>query len=58
MEENIDINKYIFRVKNKRFVKYIGNITKVTGLTIESNGPITTIGELCYIYPHNEKDMY
>ncbi|NLY67152.1 MAG: flagellar protein export ATPase FliI [Tissierellia bacterium] len=56
MEQNIDIKKYIFRVKNKRFVKYIGNITKVTGLTIESNGPITTIGELCYIYPHNEKD--
>lgn len=56
MEKSINIKKYIYGVKNKRFVKYIGNITKVTGLTIESNGPIATIGELCYIYPHNGKD--
>ena len=52
MEKQIDLNKYIDGVKNKRFVKYTGNITKVTGLTIESNGPMATIGELCYIYPH------
>jgi len=54
--ESIDIRKYIHRINERRFIKYIGNITKVTGLTIESNGPIASIGELCYIYPHNKKE--
>lgn len=52
MENTINIKKYISAVKEKRFMKYTGKITKVTGLTIESNGPMATIGELCYIYPY------
>lgn len=52
MENSINIKKYIDAVKEKRFMKYTGKITKVTGLTIESNGPMATIGELCYIYPY------
>ena len=54
MKKKIDLNKYIAGVKEKRFIKYTGKITKVTGLTIESNGPMATIGELCYIYPHEK----
>lgn len=54
MEKTIDIKKYIKEVKSKRFMKYTGRITKVTGLTIESNGPMATIGELCYIYPNRK----
>ncbi|MBU5437709.1 flagellar protein export ATPase FliI [Tissierella sp. MSJ-40] len=53
MEQSVNLKKYINAVKDKRFMKYTGKITKVTGLTIESNGPMATIGELCYIYPHN-----
>lgn len=53
MEERIDMGKYIREVNRRRFIKYTGNITKVTGLTIESDGPMATIGELCYIYPYN-----
>lgn len=56
MNESIDIKKYVKGIKDKRFIKYIGNIVKVTGLTIESKGPIASIGELCYIYPHNKND--
>jgi len=56
MMESIDIKKYIHKINERRFIKYIGNITKVTGLTIESNGPLASIGELCYIYPHDKKD--
>lgn len=52
MENTINIKKYISAVKEKRFMKYTGKITKVAGLTIESNGPMATIGELCYIYPY------
>ncbi|MBW4828681.1 MAG: flagellar protein export ATPase FliI [Clostridiaceae bacterium] len=54
MENKIDLKKYISAINDKRLVKYTGNITKVTGLTIESNGPMASIGELCYIYPHNK----
>ena len=56
MGETIDIRKYIDGVREKRFVKYTGKITKVTGLTIESDGPIASIGELCYIYPYHEQE--
>lgn len=28
-----------------------GTVTRMTGLTIESNGPLCTVGELCRIYP-------
>ena len=53
MKNKIDLKKYISAISDKRLVKYTGNITKVTGLTIESNGPMASIGELCYIYPYN-----
>lgn len=56
MEKTINLKKYITAIKDKRFIKYTGRITKVTGLTIESNGPMATIGELCYIYPHEKSD--
>ena len=56
MEKPININKYIKAINDKRLVRYTGEITKVTGLTIESNGPMASIGELCYIYPHNSKE--
>lgn len=54
VKKSINIKKYIEEVKSKRFMKYTGRITKVTGLTIESNGPMATIGELCYIYPNRK----
>lgn len=56
MEKSINLKKYIKAVKEKRFMKYTGKITRVTGLTIESNGPMATMGELCYIYPDKSKE--
>lgn len=56
MEKSINLKKYINAVKEKRFMKYTGKITRVTGLTIESNGPMATMGELCYIYPDKSKE--
>lgn len=52
---SIDIKKYIREVNNRRFEKFSGKVTRVTGLTIEANGPNASIGELCYIYPFNGK---
>lgn len=53
--EVIDIKKYIDAVNKVKLVKYYGKVTKVIGLTIESNGPQASIGELCYIYPFSSK---
>jgi len=50
------MSKYFNAVEHEEFIKYSGKITKVTGLTIESNGPVVSIGELCYIYPFNKKE--
>ena len=52
----IDIKKYINAVNDRRFEKFSGKVTKVTGLTIEANGPNASIGELCYIYPFNSEN--
>ena len=56
MEQKINIKKYINKINQKKFIKYTGKITKVTGLTIESDGPIASIGELCYIYPYHKTE--
>ncbi|MDQ0299132.1 flagellum-specific ATP synthase [Salibacterium salarium] len=34
--------------------KQYGKVTRVVGLTIESKGPRTSVGELCYIYPEQK----
>ena len=44
-----DINKYNSVLDNTDPIKFIGYITKVTGLTVESNGPSAVIGEVCKI---------
>jgi flagellum-specific ATP synthase len=41
--------KYKDAVDNINSVKFMGTVIKQVGLTIESHGPQTEIGELCYI---------
>ncbi|WP_352419599.1 flagellar protein export ATPase FliI [Proteiniborus sp.] len=53
---NINIKKYLDILDTVEFMKYNGEITKVTGLTIESKGPQSKIGELCYIIPFNSSE--
>ncbi len=50
----INMKKYSKHIRKTQLIKYRGNVTKITGLTIESNGPMAKIGELCYIYPFNK----
>jgi len=42
--------KYLNIIKNTSTIKQIGKITEIIGLTIESDGPKSSIGDLCYIY--------
>ncbi len=43
-------NKYLDIINNTQTIKEIGKITEIIGLTIESDGPKSSIGDLCYIY--------
>lgn len=49
-------DKYLDIIKNTKTIKEIGKITEIIGLTIESDGPKSSIGDLCYIYnDYNDK---
>lgn len=43
-------NKYLDIINKTETIKEIGKITEIIGLTIESDGPKSSIGDLCYIY--------
>ena len=42
--------KYLNIIDKTNSIKEIGKITEIIGLTIESDGPKSSIGDLCYIY--------
>jgi len=44
-----DLGKYISAVERTDPIKYVGRITKVLGILIESRGPQAVIGEVCQI---------
>lgn len=48
--ENMSFEKYDVLLK-KSYVKHLGKVTKIIGLTIESIGPNVNMGELCAINP-------
>lgn len=43
-------NKYLNIINKTETIKEIGKITEIIGLTIESDGPKSSVGDLCYIY--------
>lgn len=45
-----DLQKEIRRIREWPGPRVSGRVTHVIGLLIESNGPLVSIGELCYIY--------
>lgn len=49
MLNRIEFQKYRDLLQYRQFVCYKGKVTKVVGLTIESKGPETRVGELCHI---------
>ena len=50
MTPGIRFDKYYNAVDEPLYVKK-GKIVNVVGLTIESAGPDSTLGDVCYIYP-------
>ncbi len=48
---NMDFLKYRNALENMNLIKYSGRVSKVVGLTIESEGPAVELGEVCDIFP-------
>lgn len=49
MDKIISLDKYRKVVNLQKFVRYMGRVSKVVGLTIEAEGPETHVGALCNI---------
>lgn len=47
---DIDFSKYHKILEKNDFIEYLGKVSKVVGLTIESIGPEANIGELCELH--------
>ncbi|SDF50925.1 ATP synthase alpha/beta family, beta-barrel domain, partial [Thermoanaerobacter thermohydrosulfuricus] len=43
------LDKYKKVLQEKRLIQYYGKVSQVIGLTIESTGPLSNIGEICNI---------
>lgn len=48
----INISKYL-RLKEKTYVKKLGKVSKIVGLTVESIGPDARLNDLCKVYSEN-----
>ena len=57
MNNLISLDKYKKLLDSQSFVQYSGKVSKVVGLTIESEGPETHIGALCHIISHNDRTV-
>lgn len=57
MSDLITLEKYKRLLNSRSFVRYSGKVSKVVGLTIESEGPETHIGALCHIISHNDRSV-
>lgn len=47
--EVLNLGKYSKKLKSNDFIEYRGKVSKVVGLTIESDGPEVSIGEICRV---------
>jgi len=54
----VNFQKYHEVLEKTNLIEYIGKVTKVVGLTIESAGPETRVGELCRIInPRDDQEV-
>ncbi len=52
MKQELDVTKFLEHLKHLDPVRVNGKVTQVIGLTVESEGPDASVGDVCYIYPH------
>lgn len=56
MNNIIDLSLIKKKIKDTDLFSYMGRVSQVTGLMIESEGPIAKVGEICLIYPVDGSD--
>ena len=47
---------YLNIINRTQTIKEVGKITEIIGLTIESDGPKSSVGDLCYIYANYDSE--
>ncbi len=52
MNSVFQAHKYIEQLNQMDPVRVNGKVTQVIGLTVESEGPDASVGDVCYIYPY------
>ncbi|WP_040948671.1 flagellar protein export ATPase FliI [Gorillibacterium massiliense] len=52
MNKTLDASKYMERLSQLDPVRINGKVIQVIGLTVESEGPDASIGDVCLIYPY------
>ncbi|MBE0068019.1 flagellar protein export ATPase FliI [Thermoanaerobacterium thermosaccharolyticum] len=58
MISNNFFERYKTVLRDKSFIKYYGKVNQVVGLTIESIGPISNVGDVCEIKSINGNTIY
>jgi len=54
----LDLSRYKEKIDSIRPFKFIGFIDMVSGLTVESIGPVASVGELCRIYSESGEEFF
>lgn len=54
--ELVNLDKYYKKLNSSDFIEHRGKVSKVVGLTIESNGPEASIGEICRVSTVKSKE--
>lgn len=54
---SLDLNKYREKIREIKPFRLIGFVDSVSGLTVESIGPVASVGEVCRIYSENEEEI-
>ncbi len=49
--------KYIDHLRQMDPIRVNGKVTQVIGLTVESEGPDASVGDVCYIYPFKSNQL-
>lgn len=49
---SLQAGKYVEHLQSIDPIRVNGKVTQVIGLTVESEGPDASIGDVCYIYPN------
>ncbi|WP_420819447.1 flagellar protein export ATPase FliI [Paenibacillus thalictri] len=53
---NTQAAKYLEHLRQIDPIRVNGKVTQVIGLTVESEGPDASVGDVCYIYPYKSQE--